>query len=93
MPVATPDRDDAASASAAEPQDLLAYWLEITREVLRRYYPGTRYAVLVAAQGEGMPSLSVPVIPPSAAGVVSAVPVDEGAVGPGSGLRLVRSGF
>lgn len=56
--------DDVQRCSIQEgTADPLKEWLELGREVLGRYFPNTRYAVLVAEQDEGMPSVALPVIP------------------------------
>lgn len=57
----------AATAVATKTNDPLGEWLQMGREVLEMYYPGTLYAVLVAEQGGGLPAVSLPVILPDAA--------------------------
>ncbi len=51
-----------------EKRDLLAEWLKLGREVLERYYPGAKYAVLVAELGDGLPAARLVVIPATSSG-------------------------
>lgn len=49
-------------------RDLLAEWLNLSREVLERYWPDTTHAVLVAEQRDERPAvqLVIPTCDPSA---------------------------
>jgi hypothetical protein len=45
------------------PVDVLKQWLEMGREVLKRYYPDSPYAALVIPLGDGVPDCVLPVTP------------------------------
>jgi hypothetical protein len=44
-------------------RDLLAEWLKLGREVLKRYYPASPLATLVIPMGEGLPDTILCVTP------------------------------
>lgn len=43
--------------------DLLAEWIELSREVMGRYWPDADYVVLVGDRGSGKPAVHLVVTP------------------------------
>lgn len=50
-------------------RDLLAEWLELGREVLRRYWPEAKYGLLLVHLGPDLPDATFPVIPQAHSGL------------------------
>ena len=51
------------SAEELKDRDLLERWLELSREVLGRYYPASSHATLVIPLGDGIPDCVLAVTP------------------------------
>lgn len=59
--------------SQTDDRDLLAEWLSLGREVLKRYWPEAPYAVLVAELGAGRPAVQL-VVSRAASGAEASPP-------------------
>jgi hypothetical protein len=53
-----------APAPMPDHADALAEWLRLGCEVLRCYYPGAEYGLLLIHLGDGVPDVQLPVTPP-----------------------------